>query len=302
MIISASRRTDIPAFYPDWFMNRVRAGSCVAVNPFNPSQRRVVSLQPGDVEAVVFWTRNPEPLEQYLHELDRLGIGYVFLFTLNAYPACLEPGAPGPDRAVRTFRRLSACLGPQRMAWRYDPIILSRDLDAAWHAARFDELASALEGAASRAITSFLDMYRKTARRLRALKDNLPDIHPDPASHPAAPELLRTMAASARKHGMALQTCCEPGDFTASGSRPGACVDAAWLSAALGRPVAGGRDQGQRPACLCSLSVDIGAPDTCLHDCAYCYATSSRKAAINAFSARDPASPSLRPDRSGRSG
>jgi hypothetical protein len=122
MIISASRRTDIPAFYAPWFMNRVRAGFCVVRNPFNPQQSTRVSLVPQDVDLIVFWTRNPKPLLPYLKELDSRGYRYYFLFTLLDYPSWLELSTPAVENSLECFKQLSELIGPQKVIWRYDPI------------------------------------------------------------------------------------------------------------------------------------------------------------------------------------
>ena len=122
MIISASRRTDIPAFYSEWFMNRIRAGYCTMVNPYNRNQVSYVSLQPEDVDVIVFWTKNPLPLIHHLKELDDRGFRYYFQYTLTGYPVSIEPNVPGIDKEIDTFKKLSGLIGPAKVIWRYDPI------------------------------------------------------------------------------------------------------------------------------------------------------------------------------------
>src|SRR5512135_950390 len=126
MIISASRRTDIPAFYSRWFMNRVRAGYCTVPNPFNANQVKRISLLPEEVDVIVFWTRNPRPLFPFLKELDVRGVRYYFQFTLLDNPRSIDPKTPPAESALQTFRALSEQVGPARVIWRYDPLVLSQ--------------------------------------------------------------------------------------------------------------------------------------------------------------------------------
>jgi hypothetical protein len=157
MIISASRRTDIPAFYSKWFMNRIREGYCLVPNPLNTKQISVVTLSPVEVDAIVFWSKNPEPLIPYLSELDDYGFRYYFQFTLNDYPSALEPNIPSLESRLETFRKLSKLLGPKRVIWRYDPIIISNYTPPSYHIERFRNIANELRGFTKRVMVSFVD-------------------------------------------------------------------------------------------------------------------------------------------------
>ncbi|MDQ7793310.1 MAG: DUF1848 domain-containing protein [bacterium] len=270
-VVSASRRTDIPAFYAEWLLNRLRAGYCLTSNPFNPRQVTRVALAPGET-VLVLWTRDPRPLLPALPELE--GFRHYFLFTLTAYPRHLEPGLPPLGQLVASFSRLSRLIGPRRVIWRYDPIILSRELDAAYHLQAFTALARALEGATERVVVSFLDPYPRVMRRLKVNRD------------PPDPDLLGRLAGIAGEHGIRLQTCAE-------GLEPeGKCVDDGLVSELSGVAVPARKDPGQRPACRCVASRDIGAYDTCLHGCLYCYATRGRAARRN-LARHDPRAPWL---------
>lgn len=334
-VVSASRRTDIPAWYARWFMERVRQGFCEWVNPFS-GQRRRVSLRPEDVAAFVFWTRNPAPLLPHLPELQRLGYTFYFHFTLNAYPRTLEPHSPPVELSVRRFRELADRIGPHRLFWRYDPIVLGQGgelrLDAAYHLRRFQQLARSLAGATGRCYTSFVSLYRKTASRLRAC-DFAASAAP---GEPERRELARQMAELAAQFGIAVYACCDdalvdcpacrpsPGspptsvDARARGPicKPGVarageaalrvcapgphvhkarCVDPAVLESlreGLGRQLAA---RPTREQCGCFESVDIGAYDTCLFGCVYCYATRSDALARARYRAQRPTSPVLAP-------
>ena len=170
MIISASRRTDIPAFYSNWLMNRIRDGYCLVPNPHNAKQVSRVSLHPNDVEAIVFWSKNPAPLLPHLGKLDKLGFHYYFQFSLNDYPRALEPNIPSLNDRVATFKDLSRLVGPLRVVWRYDPIIISDVTPFEFHRERFTWIAEELKGATHRVMVSIVDFYQKTERRLSQLE------------------------------------------------------------------------------------------------------------------------------------
>lgn len=287
-IISASRRTDIPAFYFDWFASRVRAGFCDVANPFNPKQVRRVSLRPADVDAIVFWTKDPAPMVERLAELGELASRCLFLFTLNAYTRDLEPGLPPLDERVASFRELADSLGPERVVWRYDPIIPSNRTPCEWHAETFADLARKLRGATKRVILSFLDLYRKTTRRLKPLEERGWRFDAGREDTPEARALIRSIAASASENGIAARMCAEPVDYTDEGAPPGPCIDGALIRRLFGVTGHDAEDPGQRGHCRCAKSVDVGAVDTCLHGCVYCYSTQSDAAARRRRAAHDP--------------
>jgi len=291
MIISASRRTDIPAFYAEWFMNRIREGYCTVPNPFNPEQVSRISLCPADVEAIVFWTRNPRPLLPHLAELDARGYAYYFQFTLMNNPAWLDPKAPPPGISLRIFRELSEAIGPERVIWRYDPIVFTSLTDAAFHRQTYERLARALRSYTKRSVVSLVDFYRKTARRMQDLSERGMEMkEPD---RPFLEETMPALAATARQNGMELFSCAEETDFSAYGIQPGKCVDDALIRQAFGREVSRRKDPAQRKACGCVVSRDIGMYDSCLFGCVYCYATKSFARAGDHHRDHDPHSPSL---------
>lgn len=289
MIISASRRTDIPAFYSQWFMERIRQGGCAVPNPFNPQQVSQVSLGPDNVEAIVFWTRNPAPLQPHLAELDERGYRYLFQFTLTGYPALLEPHLPTLPQLLDTFRRLADQVGPERVLWRYDPILLSNLTPLDWHRQQVARLAQTLEGYTTRLTVSLFDPYRKALRRLAKLGPSLQVQVPEGIT-PGLAALFTDLAQIAASSGMAIVSCAEPWDLQPYGIAPGACIDADYIEATLGVSVSHARDKAQRPTCRCAQSKDIGMYNTCRHGCVYCYA-------INAAPPRhmrhDPLAPSL---------
>ncbi len=268
MIISASRRTDIPAFFARWFMERVRDGFCETVNPFNPQQRRRISLRSADVDAIVFWSKDPRPLMPYLKELEAAGYFFCFQFTLNGYGPRLERGVPAPETAVRTFLRLAELAGPERMVWRYDPILISGETGLRYHREQFSRLARLLRGATRRVMISFFDDYRGA---LAALARSGIRVRPRPSGEVLA-VLAEHLAGTARNNDLQIFSCAEKADLQSSGINPGSCIDAAWLNRLFNLNLPAVKDRGQRPLCNCAPSKDIGAYGTCRHGCLYCYA------------------------------
>ncbi len=290
MIISASRRTDIPAFYAKWLRNRLRAGFCEVRNPFNAAQISHISLRPEDVTALVFWTRDPGPLLPHLPELLAMGHEPFFLYTLMDNPRELDPRCPAPDKAVVTFRELAARL-PGRLTWRYDPLVLTEKTPPDWHRATFKRLCAGLAGATDRVVVSFMEPYRKITARMKAVAgQGFVPLDLDEAAKIALLADLRDMAAS---RGMRLATCCQPEAFEAAGIAASRCIDPDWIGQHLGAPLPPARDPHQRPRCGCAPSRDIGAYDRCLFGCSYCYATSSFERARSNYIRHDPEAASL---------
>jgi len=294
MIISVSRRTDIPAFYAQWFMNRIRQGYALVRNPFYPEQISRVTLTPEAVDALVFITRNPGPFLPYLDELEGRGYRYCFQCTLTGYPAVLEPHVPTCREAIRLLQRLSERIGPEKLTWRFDPIVISSISQEEAIITRFEAIAAKLEGCSRRVIVSFVDYYRKVQARFRYLTQaegiTFTDLHAEPERLHA---LAGRIAAIARKRGMEIFACAEKDDLSAEGIARSRCIDDGYLSRVLGISLRVGKAKNQRPDCGCSESQDIGQYDTCLHGCAYCYATKSLPAALRNYSQHDPHSPCL---------
>ena len=284
MIISASRRTDIPAFYSDWFYNRIRDGFVVTQNPFNANQLRKIDLDPGICDAIVFWTKNPEPMISRLDELD--GFMYYFQFTLTPYDMSVEPGLPDKKALLGAFSRLSEKIGRKRVIWRYDPILISDEFPAERHIDQFGKLARILSGQTEKVVISFLDFYPSIMKRIAPLR----------AREIRNEEIARVSSAFsriARENNMVVESCSEKIDLESFGIKHGKCVDGELIGELLGVPVDAGKDKNQRPDCGCVESIDIGAYNTCRHGCKYCYANFSEKATITNHGNHDPESPLL---------
>lgn len=291
-IVSASRRTDIPAFYGQWFINRVRAGWCAVPNPFNSKQVARIEFDPKDT-LLVFWTRWAAPFLKVTDELTRLGYNFYFQYTLNDYPKAIDPKSPNLDKAVAAFRALSSRIGPQRVIWRYDPILLSEETDQDFHLENFSRVADRLNGATQRVVISIVDPYDKAARRLDKLGETQPGFRYRAYEAARDGVLLEQLAEIARAHSLEIQSCAEEIDLNAVGIQPGKCIDDKLIREVFGIDVSPRKDKGQRSACGCVESREIGMYDSCLFGCMYCYATRSFAAARTNHASHDPDSESL---------
>jgi hypothetical protein len=264
MIISASRRTDIPAFFSDWFFERLRQGYVEVKNPFNAKQIRRISLRRTDVDCMVFWTKNPEPM---LKQLDRLsGFAYYFLFTLTGYGKDVEPGIPSKDEdLISSFLNLADRIGPERVIWRYDPIFLSEKYTLERHREHFEKIARALKGYTEKCVISFMDFYRNTQKRMS-------EVAPGQWREETMRQAAEQLAIIAMSYGIGMETCAEEIDLSGVGVGHASCVDAALIERITGKNPNAEKDRYQRPGCGCAASVDIGAYNTCPGGCKYCYA------------------------------
>ena len=291
MIISASRRTDIPAYYSEWLMHRIRSGYCEIVNPFNPNQISRLSLKPADVDVIVFWTRNAAPMLPHLTELDEMGYRYYFLYTLIDYPECFEPRSGPLEKRLGVFKTLAGRIGPARVVWRYDPLILSNITPTDYHIRTFSEMARSLQGHTQRCILSLLDLYAKTKRRMRAVwSQGVKMLEP---SRTEIAELMAALCGTAANNAMECFTCAEAQDFSSSGAPSGKCIDNELIEQLFALKVTARKDPHQRKACCCVISRDIGAYDTCPAGCIYCYATADHDRASRHCREHNPLSTSL---------
>jgi len=284
-IVSASRRTDLPAFHAPWFLNRIRAGFCHWIHPFTAAVRRV-SLRPADVLGIVFWTRNPRPLLPHLESLRADGYPMVFQLTITGHGPPVESHNPPVETALAAAEEIAGKLGPEAVLWRYDPIVLSPDLTRRDHVERFARLARRLEGVTRRCTFSFVDFYGKTKRNLGRIEAaaGVPFDRPDAAAKVA---MARELAGVAAGHGMALLSCCDDA-LVGGGVGKSRCVDPAAVAAVRGSPLPALPARPTRRDCGCVRSVDVGAYDSCAFGCAYCYAVSSREAALRRLRTADP--------------
>lgn len=296
MIISASYKTDIPAFYGRWLMNRLDAGWCRMVNPYGGQVYRI-PLDPRSVSGFVFWTKNLGPFLDALAEIRRRRYAAVVQYSINDYPRALELSVSDKERSVAHMHALAACAGPRAAVWRYDPVVATSLTPLAWHLENFSKLAAALRGATDEVVISFAHIYRKTKRNMDAAARRHGFSWHDPGRDEKRALACR-LAGIAGDCGMCLTVCSQP-EILSDGIAGAACVDAERLGDVAQRPVIA-KIKGNRPGCYCAESRDIGAYDTCPHGCVYCYAVENRTRAQQRFRAHDPDGEFLHPPVSGK--
>ncbi|HWP79571.1 MAG TPA: DUF1848 domain-containing protein [Candidatus Acidoferrum sp.] len=285
MLISASRRCDIPMYCSQWFFRRIREGFALVRNPMNFHQVSRISLLPDVVDGIVFWTKNPAPMLGRLDELK--DYPYCFQFTVTPYDADIEPNIPSKEQfIIPIFQNLSRKIGPRRVIWRYDPVILSEKYTPWYHLEHFEKFAGLLAPYARSCTFSFLEMYRNTAKNTQGL--NLRAI-----SQEDMVNLAKAFAEIASAHHLTLNTCAEQIDLDAHGISHARCIDKNLFEELRGCGLSIDKDKNQRPECGCSASIDIGAYQTCIGGCRYCYANFSPGTAVANFARYDPSSPLL---------
>jgi hypothetical protein len=283
-IISCSYKSDVPAYYGQWFLNRLEAGYAKYVNPYNGGVYEV-SLRPGDATGVVFWTRDPRPLLNLrgFDKLQEMGIPFYIQLTHTNYPRSLERGKISTEKTIKTIRELNRRFGRRVVVWRYDPIIFTEETDENWHFDNFAELTERFSGLVDEVTISFVNLYAKSTRNLAEGGIHCEEMQPDVQGQRNMTTLLADIAG---RSGMALSVCSQS-QAVAGLAQPASCVDIERLSDIAGRDVYAPL-KGNRPDCLCAASKDIGAYDTCLRGCRYCYAVNSPTYARAKFRRHDP--------------
>ena len=284
MIISASRRTDIPALFSEWFIKRIEARYAYVRNPVNIHQISKISLSPNVVDCIVFWSKNPKPMISRLSLLNHYM--YYFQFTLNAYNKDFEPNLPPPDDRIETFRILSELIGRRRVIWRYDPVILNSQYPISWHIDKFGYIANQLRNYTERVTISFIDLYAKNSAG--AKRQNICEL-----SYEQKNIIAKSFSEIARSHNLKIDTCAEDIDLSAYGIEHARCIDDRLIAKLLDCSIDAGKDKNQRPACGCAASIDLGLYNTCRNGCIYCYANHSAAVRKRNLEAYDPDAPLL---------
>jgi len=284
MIISASYKTDIPTFYGEWFMRRLRAGYCKMINPYG-RQVYAVALDRPSVSGVVFWTKNIHPFLKHLPEVRDRGYPFVIQHTINRYPRTLESSVVDAQRSIESAWRVRELFGGRTLVWRYDTIVSSSLTPAEFHEENFRTLAADLEGATDEVVVSFAQSYKKTKRNMDAAAKASAFTWYDPSDDEKR-ELLRNLVRIARQHRMQL-TLCSQRDYLIDGVEDAKCVDVHRIESLAGSSIRA-RLKGNRKDCGCFESRDIGDYDTCPHGCVYCYAVQNREIALSRFRRHDP--------------
>ncbi len=282
MIINTGQRTDIPAFYSEWFTNRLREGFVLVRNPYDPASVTRYRLTPDVVDLIGFCTKNPAPMLPHMKLLEPFG--QFWYVTITPYGREIEPNVPGKAQVLESFRRLSAIVGPDRIGWRYDPILVSEEYPVSRHLRAFEMMAEALAGHTHTAVVSFIDLYGKTRR-------NFPEVRPVSPEDRLA--LGREMVSVAARCGMTLRPCAEGEELAPFGADCSGCMTVAMYERALGCRLKVPSRASARKECACYLGGDIGAYNTCPHLCRYCYANSDPAAVRRNHALHDPKSPLL---------
>ena len=270
MILSVSRRTDIPALYSDWFFDRIKEGFFLVPSPMIENGKIAkVRIEPvkietnllggktisGNVDGIVFWTKNPRPMMARLDELD--GFTYIFLFTLNSYDKEFETNLPSFEERIKTFQELSQRIGADRVIWRYDPIFLSKDISVDWHVQQFENLAKQLSGYTKCCKVSFLIGKHSDIGTPNFSQKN---------------EIIKHISRIAKQNDIQVEACADEVDFRRYGVKPSKCIDPILWEKLLNAKVKSKKLDKQRKYCGCMPCVDIGIYNTCTHGCLYCYA------------------------------
>ncbi|SHO48609.1 DUF1848 domain-containing protein [Anaerocolumna xylanovorans] len=269
MILSASRRTDIPNYYSEWFLNRIKEGYLYVRNPMNQHQVSKIDISPEVVDCIVFWTKNPESMLDKLEQLK--GYKYYFQFTLTGYGKDIEPYLPHKrEKMIPVFQQLSAKIGKEKVIWRYDPIIITDKYSEDYHIKAFNEIASALNGYCGRVVISFVDLYAK-------IKKSMNEIGTRDINTADILNFASRLACIAKSNNMQIETCAERIDLSACGIKHSSCIDKELIEQITGYTIKAEKDKNQRAECGCIESVEIGAYNTCLNGCKYCYANDSNE-------------------------
>lgn len=285
MIISASRRTDIPNYYSEWFFNRLKEGYVYVRNPMNIHQISKIPLDKSIIDGIVFWTKNPQPMLERIEELD--GYVYYFQFTLNAYSSDIEPNVPSKkDVVIPTFQKLSKKIGKEKVIWRYDPIILNNKYTIDYHIKYFSLLAEKLCDYTEKCTISFVDLYRNTQNNIKPLEIIIPTTQ-------QKQQLLYEFDKIAKEKGIYIDTCAEDIDLGNLNIKSACCIDKNRFERIGSYKLSLGKDKNQRTECGCIESIDIGSYNTCKNGCLYCYANYSKKTVETNCFKHDPKSPLL---------
>ena len=282
MILNTGNRTDIPAFYSEWFMNRVCEGFVLVRNPYVYNQITKYLIDPEVVDVIAFCSKNPEPMLKYIDELERFRM--FWFVTITPYGKDIEENVPDKNNVIETFRKLSDKIGAKAMSWRYDPVFISEKYSKEFHFDVFEKMAKELEGYTDQVVISYIDLYEKT-------KKNFPEVKE--ISKADQIELTRYFVETAARHKMKVRLCHEDPGLSAYGADVEGCFSRKVVEEAIGERLIDKRRTESRQGCSCLLNNDIGAYNSCGHLCRYCYANYDRKLVFQNMAKHDPKSPLL---------
>ena len=282
MIINTGCRTDIPAFYAKWLMNRIREGYVLVRNPYNPNQVTKYNLSPSVVDCLAFCTKNPEPMLTYLDELDMYK-QYWFV-TITPYGKDIEPNVPDKPKVIESFKKLSNHIGVDSIGWRYDPIFIGNGFDVSKHIECCEKMAKELKGYTHNCTISFLDLYEKVKR-------NAPNINPPTKEEQI--EIAKAFSKIGKENNMIIHACCEKTYLSQYGLQCNGCMSQEIVEKAINNTLHPPKRKNIRQECNCLMGNDIGAYNTCGHLCKYCYANANKQFVIENMKKHDDNSPFL---------
>lgn len=282
MILQTGMRTDIPAFYSKWFVNRIKEGYVLVRNPYNPSAVTKYRINPEVVDLIAFCTKNPAPMLGYMDILKPYG--QFWFVTITPYGKEIEPNVPDKRQIIEDFRTLSNSVGIDSVGWRYDPIFITEKYSLDFHLKAFEQMAKTLSGYTDTCIISFIDLYKKVIKnfpqaRMVNKKERL--------------KIGEVFADIGRKYGITVKACAEGNELEVYGIDCDGCLTQEVYESALHTKLNMPKRKGQRTECACFFGNDIGVYDTCRHFCKYCYANTNKDAVIGNSKLHNPNSPFL---------
>lgn len=282
MILNTGSRTDIPAYYSDWFYNRIKAGYVLSRNPYDPSRITQYLLNPEVIDVIVFCTKNPRPM------LDRISLladyDTFWFVTITPYGEDIEPYVPPKDQVITSFRRLAELIGSGRISWRYDPVLITDRYSIVYHVEQFGRMAEALSGYTDQCVVSFIDLYEKTKRNFQGIQG---------VTAAEQEKLISAFSQIAKENGLQIHLCCENEGLVRDNVDAEGCLSKAVLERALSCKLNVPRKKAARNECSCLLGADIGAYNTCGHGCLYCYANYDRETVARNRKMHNASSPLL---------
>lgn len=282
MILNTGSRTDIPAYYSDWFYNRIEEGYVLSRNPYDPTRITRYQLDPEVIDVIVFCTKNPRPM------FDRLSLlsdyDTFWFVTITPYGIDIEPHVPPKEQVISSFCRLAELIGSGRMSWRYDPVFITDRYSVEYHIEQFERMAKALSGYTYQCVVSFIDLYEKTKRNFRGIRG---------VTSGEQETLISAFSQIAKENGLQIHLCCENAGLVRENVDAEGCLSKAVLEKALSCKLDVPRKKTARSECSCLLGADIGAYNTCGHGCLYCYANYDRETVVQNMSLHKASSPLL---------
>lgn len=282
MILQTGMRTDIPAFYSKWFVNRIKEGYVLVRNPYNPSAVTKYRINPEVVDLIAFCTKNLAPMLGYMDILKPYG--QFWFVTITPYGKEIEPNVPDKRQIIEDFKTLSNSVGIDSVGWRYDPIFITEKYSLDFHLKAFEQMAKTLSGYTDTCIISFIDLYKKVIKnfpqaRMVNKKERL--------------KIGEVFADIGRKYGITVKACAEGNELEVYGIDCDGCLTQEVYESALHTKLNMPKRKGQRTECACFFGNDIGVYDTCRHFCKYCYANTNKDAVIGNSKLHNPNSPFL---------